>query len=136
MSGADQMAIDFSSRSLTKHDLDRVRRIIEGRRGRNAAISMEEIYLRTGIGDRRGRLIQEIVKRLVEDEHLPIGTSARPPYGYFWIVTEAERRECRNHFMRRAISILEHAKAYDSDSIVGPLVGQLRIELGEPSEEK
>jgi hypothetical protein len=77
------------------------------------------------------RLIQAIVKFLVEERHLPIGTAPSKPYGYFWIETMDERRTVRNHFVRRALSNLQHARAYDSDSIVAPLVGQIEMKFPE-----
>jgi len=102
--------------------------IVRARRGRDAAVSMHRIAEETGINT---RLIQAIVKFLVEERHLPIGTAASKPFGYFWIQTLEERRVVRNHFVRRALSNLQHARAYDSDSIVAPLVGQIEIDFPE-----
>ncbi|MGA7617019.1 MAG: hypothetical protein WBX15_17750 [Thermoanaerobaculia bacterium] len=99
-------------------------KIIWRRLGRASAISMHAIRRQTGIPTRE---IQSIVKWLVEERSLPIGTSPARPWGYYWISTEDERRKVRNHFIRRALSTLEHAKAYDRDSIVAPLVGQLKL---------
>ena len=97
-------------------------------RGREAAISMHEIAARTGLHTRD---IQAIVKFLVEERHVPIGTATTKPFGYFWITTMDERRSVRDHFIRRALSNLEHARAYDKDSIVGPLVGQIKFDFPE-----
>jgi hypothetical protein len=102
--------------------------LIQPRRGREAAISMHEISTITGIGT---RVIQAIVKFLVEERHWPIGTAVSRPYGYFRIANNEERRAVRNHFVRRALSNLEHARAYDSDAIVAPLVGQIAIDFPE-----
>ncbi len=109
----------------------RVLDLIRRRRGRENAISMHEIAATTGI---ETRTIQAVVKFLVEERHQAIGTAAAKPFGYFWIVSEDERRQVRDHFVRRAISTLKHAEAFDSDSIVAPLVGQ--IEMDFPKEEQ
>jgi len=93
-------------------------------KGRAAAISMHAIAAETEISTRD---IQAIVKYLVEERHFPIGTAMSEPRGYFWIASEAERRAVRNHFIRRGRSVLEHARAYDSEDIVGPLLGQLDL---------
>lgn len=108
----------------------RVMHLVRQHEGRAAAISMHEIERLTGIP---ARSIQSIVKLLVEERHLPIGTSTSKPFGYFWIVTEGERRECRNHLLRRALSTLRHAQALDSEAVVGPLVGQLELTVGDES---
>lgn len=108
--------------------VEAVRVVIEPRRGRAAAITMHEISALTGL---QTRLIQSIVKFLVEERHLPIGTATTRPFGYFVIETDEERRSVRNHFVRRALSNLEHARAYDTDSIVAPLVGQIEINFPE-----
>jgi hypothetical protein len=108
----------------------RVSHLIEQHRGRTSAISMHRIAEVTGL---QTRLIQAIVKFLVEERHMPIGTAMSKPFGYFILETDDERRRVRDHFVRRAVSNLEHARAYDSDSIVAPILGQL--ELAFPKEQ-
>lgn len=108
--------------------VEKIHTIIKGHHGRAAAISMHRISEVTGV---QPRLIQAIVKFLVEERLLPIGTSTSKPFGYFWIETDEERRAVRDQFVRRAVSILQHAKAYDSQSIIGPLIGQLELSLEE-----
>lgn len=102
--------------------ITRVRRC----RGRAAAVSMHVIAEETGISTRD---IQAFVKFLVEERRVPIGTNTGKPYGYFWIVTEEERRSVRNQFIRRGVSNLDHARAFDDQQIVGPIVGQLELAL-------
>jgi hypothetical protein len=97
-------------------------------RGRAAAVSMHLIAEETEIATRD---IQAIVKYLVEERHLPIGTAMNEPIGYFWITTDAERKAVRDHFIRRGVSTLRHAKAYDHEQLVGPIVGQLELAIGE-----
>ena len=102
---------------------------IRPRRGRAAAISMDEIERQTGV---QKRSVQAIVKFLVEERQVAIGTATTRPFGYFILTSDAERRACRDHFIRRALSTLEHAKAFDQDGIVAPLVGQAKLALEEP----
>lgn len=124
----DQLQIEFGSPE-ERRQVAAVLGVIRLRRGRAAAISMHEIAARTGVPE---RTIQAIVKFLVEERQLGIGTSPTKPFGYFMLASEAERRACRNHFIRRALSTLEHAKAFDQDGIVAPLVGQARLALEDP----
>lgn len=111
-------------------DLDalQVLHVVRQHPGREHAVSMHEIERQTGIPARQ---VQTLVKLLVEERHLPIGTATRRPWGYYWIVTDSERREVRNHLMRRALSTLKHARALDADEVVAPLVGQLELAVEE-----
>lgn len=111
-------------------DIDalRVMHLVREHAGRENAISMHEIERLTEIPARQ---VQALVKLLVEERAMPIGTTTRRPFGYYWIVNEGERRDCRNHLLRRALSTLRHAKAFDTDAIVAPLVGQLEIAVEE-----
>lgn len=129
MTTAQQLPLEWQVRgSNDRVRINQVLAIIRPHRGRDAAISMHSICASTGIST---RVVQAIVKFLVEERHLPIGTAVSKPYGYFWIETMEERRSVRNHFVRRALSNLDHAKAYDSDSIVAPIVGQIEMNFPE-----
>jgi hypothetical protein len=111
-----------------------VLRIIRVHRGATNAIRAAAIVVELSLtGGDPQRDVQQIVKFLVEERHAPIGTSPRAPFGYFWLTSDTERRAVRDHFVRRAKSILEHARAYDSDSIVAPLIGQLELQFPEAS---
>jgi hypothetical protein len=125
----EQLPIEFSVRgSEERLAVLRVLQLIRPRRGREAALSMHAIAEETGF---KTRLIQAIVKFLVEERHWPIGSAMSAPFGYFWIATNDERRVVRNHFVRRALSNMRHASAFDTDSIVAPLVGQIEINFPE-----
>ena len=117
------------ARQLVRRVLD----VIRVRKGRENAISMHEVAELTGSN---ARTVQAIVKFLVEERHVPIGTSTTRPFGYFRLANNDERRAVRNHFVRRGLSNLQHARAYDSDSIVAPLIGQIEIDFPEISGEK
>jgi hypothetical protein len=104
-----------------------IARIVREHRGRANAIDMHEISRLTSIPTRE---VQTLVKILVEQHSQPIGTSTRRPFGYFWIATNDERREVRDHFVRRALSNLEHARAFDRDGIAAKYLGQLELDFG------
>lgn len=118
----DQLGLDFRAREGREEEA--VLAVISRHRGRARAVSMKEVARVTGVNE---RTVQSIVKQLVEEKHWPIGTATSAPYGYFMIENEAERRAVRNHLVRRALSTLEHARAFDSDEIVAPLIGQLTL---------
>jgi hypothetical protein len=129
MSEAQQLPLQYQVRgSEERRRVINVLNQIRPRVGRDAALSMHTIAVNTKLST---RLIQAIVKFLVEEKHLPIGTAAQQPFGYFWIATMEERRIVRNHFVRRALSNLEHARAFDSQSIVGKLLDQIEIDFPE-----
>ncbi len=123
----EQLRIDFATPE-ERRQVAAVLAVIRPCRGRAAAISMKEIADRTDVSE---RAVQAIVKFLVEERQVAIGTATSRPFGYFMLASDAERRAVRNHFLRRALSTLEHAKAFDQDGIVGPLVGQARLALEE-----
>jgi hypothetical protein len=45
-----------------------------------------------------------------------------------------ERRAVRNSFIRRGVSTLAHARAFDDSQLVAPIVGQLELALKEDPE--
>jgi hypothetical protein len=118
--------------SAERQVIARVLRLLRRHIGAGQAIRAAAVVEELGLtGGDPARDVQTIVKFLVEERYLPIGTLPRPPYGYFWIETNDERRAVRDHLVRRAISILIHARAFDTDSIVAPLLGQLELEFPE-----
>lgn len=102
--------------------------ILGPRRGREAAISVDRLALVTGIERRR---VEQVVKQLVEEHQVPIGTSTRPPYGYYIIERDEERREVRDSLIRRAASVFRRARAYDRSGWVARMLGQMELHLGE-----
>ena len=123
----DQLALDLVAPADVK-DVERVLAIIGRRVGRANAISMHYIARQVEIGTRD---VQAIVKFLVEERQQPIGTATSKPFGYYMIESQDELRENYQHFVRRGVSNLKHARAYNQASIVGPIVGQLEIEAGD-----
>jgi hypothetical protein len=107
----------------------RVLAVIRIHVGRDRAISMHAIAEQLRISTRD---IQDIVKFLVEERSWPIGSATSKPFGYYLIRNEDELRQNYQHFVRRGVSNLRHARAYKKASIVGPIVGQLEIEVEKP----
>lgn len=105
----------------------RVLAVVRARRGQGAAIQVADLAASTEISERR---VQQVVKHLVEEHQAPIGTSTTEPHGYYWIATDAERRAVRDSLMRRALSTIRRARAYDRSGWVARLIGQLELELG------
>jgi hypothetical protein len=106
----------------------RVLALIRTRIGRDRAVSMHAISEQLGLSTRD---IQDIVKFLVEERSWPIGSATSKPFGYYLIRSEEELRQNYQHFVRRGVSNLRHARAYKKASIVGPIVGQLEMEVDE-----
>ncbi len=100
--------------------------ILRAHQGRENAVSMHLIADELGISSRD---VQALVKFLVEERSWPIGTATSRPFGYYVIRNERELEENYQHFIRRGVSNLKHARAYRNSSVVGPIVGQLEIEV-------
>lgn len=74
------------------------------------------------------REVQAIVKFLLEERSVPIGSKTSPPYGYYVIEDEKELRRNIEQLKRRALSTLRHMHALERASVAGPIVGQAEIE--------
>lgn len=100
--------------------------LLRNRRGRASAVCVDDLAAAV---DLDGRRVQQIVKHLVEAHQMPIGTNTVEPFGYYWIETDAERRDVRDGLVRRALSTLRRARAYDKSGWVASLVGQAELNL-------
>lgn len=109
---------------MTKDELT-IAMWIESRLGPRQAIPVAELSLRTGLDERR---VRQIVKHLIERHYLPIGSSVNPG-GYYTISDNNERLRVRRALIRRAVSILERARAYDRGNWINGLIGQLEMQL-------
>jgi hypothetical protein len=126
---SEQLAFDLTTKgSRDRVAIAKVLLIIRQRIGRENALSMHAIASATGV---RPRDVQAIVKFLVEERSVAIGSAVSEPFGYYMIRSEQELRLNFQHFVRRGVSNLKHARAYNKASIVGPIVGQLEIEIGD-----
>lgn len=107
-------------------DEQRVLDALAGRRGRARALSAPSLAAMTGLDE---RYVRDVVKRLVEVHRVPIGSTTSRPPGYYIIAGDEERRQVRASLIRRAVSILQRARAYDRGPWVDQLIGQLQLEL-------
>ena len=114
------------------YDEKQIAGIISNAQGRSQAVQVKEIARRSGIDDRR---VREIVKQLVEDHYLPIGSTSGLPGGYYMITDAKELRQVRRSLVRRAVSILNRARVYDKAGWVKEMAGQLAIKLEEEESE-
>lgn len=113
------------------YDEKLIARIISNAQGRSQAVQVKELVRRTGIDERR---VREIVKQLIEDHCLPIGSTSGLPGGYYMIADAKELRQVRRSLVRRAVSILNRARVYDKAGWVKEMAGQLAIRLEEEEE--
>ena len=125
---SEQLTFDLTTKgSRDRASIAKVLSVIRSFAGRENAVSMHYIAAHTGVSTRD---IQDIVKFLVEERSVPIGSATSKPYGYYIIRSDEELRLNYQQFVRRGVSNLKHARAYNKASIVGPIVGQLEIEVG------
>jgi hypothetical protein len=123
----DQLPLQFAS-SADRDVIVRVWDVIRRHSGSEDPISIGDV---ARLADVTERNVQAAVKLLVEDLGKPIGSNWRAPYGYYVITNEDELRQNFQRFLRRGVSNLKHARAYNSASVVGQVVGQLEIEIEE-----
>jgi hypothetical protein len=120
------LARDVTTPTAERARAAKVLGVIRQHVGRASAVSMYEISQRTAVSPRD---VQAIVKFLVEERGVPIGSATSEPFGYYVIRSEDELQDNYRHFVRRGVSNLRHASAFKKASIVGPIVGQLEIEV-------
>lgn len=125
----EQLAFDITTKaSKDRARIARVLMILRDHVGRENVISMHEIAQRTAIPTRD---IQAIVKFLVEERGKAIGTATSRPFGYYMIRSIDELEKNYRHFIRRGVSNLKHARAFNKASTVEDIVGQVRLEIGD-----
>jgi predicted ArsR family transcriptional regulator len=80
--------------------------LIRVRHGRQQAITVDSIAESAGIPS---RTVRDIVKHLIENHHIMIGSSLGRPAGYFMIATKEEAEQNERTLRKLGISILVHA---------------------------
>jgi len=80
--------------------------IIINRLGREQAVSVDAISEQTGIA---GREVRDIVKRLIEQHHVRIGSALAKPSGYYMIQSDEEAEANERTLRRLGLSILVRA---------------------------
>lgn len=74
------------------------------------------------------RKVKEIVEQLRLTHHCPIGASRQEPFGYFWIVTAADRETAVRPYRQQILTMWRTLRALDSPAALRELHGQLRLE--------
>ncbi len=98
--------------------------MLDGHRGRDRAIVSRELADAAGVDSRR---LRTILRHLVVQHLVPVGSATGEPAGYYLITCEDERRRVRDGLFCRGLRVLERARAFDRDGIADRLVGQLRM---------
>jgi hypothetical protein len=70
--------------------------------GLDFALPVDEVASRTGL---ERRVVEHIVKHLIEEHGLPIGSATGDPHGYFWITTAEEQASSERQLENRIKSI-------------------------------
>lgn len=99
--------------------------------GQANAKPVPELANLAGLSPRRA---QDVVKELIEEWGIPIGSAYVPPHaGWYVCATEPERRENYDALGRRALSILKRRKAFNPrhNTVLNVIfAGQLPLPLG------
>ncbi len=102
----------------------RVWKLLEPHRGKDRAVRVRDLALLAGMDERK---LRDVVKNLVEVHAKPIGSSVRPPMGYFVITSEEEREEVRRQYYSRALKLFKRIRAVDRSAWVAGVVDQLEL---------
>lgn len=101
-----------------------IMRVLQHRLGESMALQLPEAAARADLGTRQA---QRAVKRLIEKHHIPIGSRTDEPAGWFVCVSADELLAVRNRLVRRALSTLDRARAFDpklNDKLAEHFMGQ------------
>lgn len=102
--------------------------VLQTRVGRAAAIPMADLAAQVGLGT---RTLQSVVKHLVEDHHLPIGSStggADGVHGYYRVASPDDLERTVRQLDHRIISTARR-KARLVQSTAARVLGQLTMDL-------
>ena len=119
-----QAEFTFGPAGLSR-DEEIVLDLIKAHQGREAAISLPALALRTGIDERR---VQSIINELITRHGQLIGSASTKPAGLYWITTPDEREEALKHLEHRWKSILRRWWRLRGCSI-DEVLGQIRLEF-------
>ena len=82
-------------------------RILKNQRGRNNSITCRKLEKITGFTSRH---IRRTIQDLVVQRRMPIASSVRYPYGFYWITGKKEARNCLGQYYSRAKETLKRAR--------------------------
>ncbi|MEM7416815.1 MAG: hypothetical protein AAF389_15015 [Gemmatimonadota bacterium] len=111
-----QGTIDFTATTpridFSKLDKDEraVASLLTTRRGSSRAMKVPAIAKAVGLPTRQ---VQHIVRSLIVDHGIPIGTSMREPYGNYLAVTSEERSAIAKLHRARAEAEMERARVFE-----------------------
>lgn len=89
--------------NLEKHILD----ILEGHKGKNNPITVQEIECLICFSSRR---IRKIIADLVVNHNVPIASSVQHPYGFYLITDKDEALQCLRQYWSRVKEVSNRAK--------------------------
>ena len=99
--------------------------LIKAHPGREQAISLPALALRTGIDERR---VQSIVRELIITHGARIDSTSGSPPGYFWISTQEEVERAYDRLLKRGRKIILRASRLRGMSL-DDVLGQIRLEF-------
>lgn len=104
----DQLAFNFELTNEERHVLSLLKK------GRANAVSVRDLAVKTGLG---GVAVRQIVRRLIMERLILIGSAVSPPPGYFIPETPDEAVIATKSMVHRGISILARAAKMRRESI-------------------
>ncbi|WP_447978111.1 hypothetical protein [Candidatus Nitrospira bockiana] len=104
-------------------------REIQRHEGRASALSLEHLAAVTAIAP---RIVQRIVKHLIEHHHCPIGSATGEPHGYYVIRTTDEQTRAERQLEHRIIKTAQRLAALRKNT-PADVLGQLTMELTQSS---
>lgn len=110
----------------------RAKEILEHHRGRANALQVRHFAQLLGVDERRA---QQIVKHLVEDHAVLIGSATSKPFGYYIPETPKEVRAVTAQ-LRHRLGSLAHRIASIERISVEEVYGQMRLSDGSDGSEK
>ena len=122
--GSIQGQLNYDAPSLTIGE-EKVWRILVQCQGRGAAIQAVDLAQMTVINERR---VRQIIKHLVEEHGILIGSSISKPYGYFVPVSTEEVEAVTKQLYHRLVSLAVRISRIKRIS-VEDVLGQMRLEV-------
>jgi hypothetical protein len=95
--------------------------------GRESALGVEAVAAFTGIS---GRVVQTVVKHLIEVHGYPIGSATGKPHGYYWIEDTEDLRRAKAQLAHRIIETAKRLRALDRNALAD-VMGQMELVLSE-----
>ena len=131
MADDQQLALDWDKPAAVRPcglalsaEEQRVLSVLERHRGREAAISSPQLAAAAGVSERR---LRDLLRHLVLEHQVPLGSSSGRPAGYWLIASDEERVQTRDSLLRRGLKNIQRSRAYDTSGFAARLVGQFEL---------